>query len=157
MKFFFVLFTVMIAQLISCTCSFAQMKLKDSYAGPSVALMVDKTVVAFSGNYEYEFLETSSGLFGAGITARYWNWNSDATGNMVIAGQLNYNFSKINDGALVPFVGLVAGTNFNASQGFYWWQGGIRYFYAKNAALTGRIGLGNMGHVAPEIGIDFRL
>ncbi|MDD5360486.1 MAG: hypothetical protein PHN88_00020 [Ignavibacteria bacterium] len=132
------------------------MKLHDNLAGPGITILTDKSAVLFSGYYEHELLETPSGLFGGGAVVKYSNLGSVVLKNAFLGGQISYSFTKINGGKIIPFVGLMAGTDFQFAAAWYCTQAGVRYFFKDNLAVTGRFGFGNNWFISPEIGLDFR-
>ncbi len=147
-----ILFAVLI--MLGATGVSAQMKEGDRLAGPTVGIVTQSGSISLGANLEYEIAQMGSGVFGLGATFRYWT--SSTLNSSVLGGQLNYNFNKIGDGKIVPFIGIMVGFNFAGSDLWAWGQSGVRYFFHKNLAGVARIGLGNNSFASPEIGVDFK-
>ncbi|MCE1165604.1 MAG: hypothetical protein LWX07_09415 [Bacteroidetes bacterium] len=155
MRIFFVMTAIIFAIVLSDKAE-AQLKLHDNLAGPGFSVLADKSAVLFSGYYENEVTQVSSGLLGVGLTVKYSNLGSTTENNVFVGGMATYNFRNIGESGFVPFVSLTAGTDGGLKTAWYCTQAGVRYFVSGNMAVTGRFGLGNKWLISPEIGLDFR-
>lgn len=135
----------------------SQVEDNDMLGGPTVGFLFENSDISIGGNFEYVAggLNTElPGKFGFGAVLRYWSAISNR--NTILGPQANFHFTKVGDGKLVPFAGVVAGINVNSSTIWLWAQGGIRYFLTPNLSFVGRIGIGNRDFASPEAGLDFR-
>ena len=147
---------LLFALIIFANVSFAQMKLHDNYAGLSVSSEIDNEVMSFNMNYEHELIKTGRNLIGIGASVKHLNWGSTLSGNVFVSGQVNYNFANIGDRELVPFVGVMFGTNINYKKKYYIGQAGLRYFTEKNLTMIMKYGIGNRSYVVAEVGVEYR-
>ncbi len=155
MRIFFVM-TVMIFTVIFSHYAAAQLKLHDNLAGPGFSVLTDKSAVLFSGYYENEIAQISSGLFGAGVAVKYCNLGSTISNNVFFGAMVTYNFRNIGESSFIPFLSLTAGSDGSLKRAWYCTQAGVRYFTNEKMAITGRFGFGNNWFISPEIGLDFR-
>jgi|WetSurMetagenome_2_1015567.scaffolds.fasta_scaffold280570_2 hypothetical protein len=142
--------------LIYCGSSSAQIKLHNNIVGLSISGEIDNEVVIFSGNYEHELLSVGPGILGIGLCTRYINWDNVVNRNTIFAGQINYNFTNIGDGKLVPFMGFAVGSNIEFQDSYYWGQTGLRYFFNKNLSIIAKYCLSNRSNIAPEFGFEYK-
>ncbi len=144
------------ALVIFTNVSPAQMKLHDNFAGLSVSSEIDNKVMSFNLNYERELIKAGENLIGVGASVKHLNWGSTMSGNVFVSGQVNYNFANIGDRKLVPFVGVMFGTNINYKVKYYIGQVGLRYFTGKNSSMVMKYGIGNRSYVVAEVGVEYR-
>ena len=147
---------LLFALIIFTNVSFAQMKLHDNYAGLSVSSEIDNKVMSFNVNYEHELIKSGQDLIGVGASIKHLNWGSTMSGNVFVSGLVNYNFANIGDRKLVPFVGLMFGTNINYKVKYFIGQVGLRYFTGKNLSMIMKYGIGNRSYVVAEVGVEYR-
>lgn len=155
----------------------AQYTPEKHYAGPSIGLSFLGSSFQFGGNYEYGINIENFGIIGIGGILRYWGYSENFTGgkwsytNILIGAQGNYHFTIKNNEQLDPYAGIVLaydggsvsysgpGKNYpTPSHGGLWIgaQGGIRYWFNPDLALTARVGFGTLSYGALEIGLDIK-
>lgn len=155
----------------------AQYTVGKHYAGPSIGLSFLGSTFQFGGNYEYAMDIPNFGKIGIGTILRYWSYSENFTGgkwsytNILIGAQGNYHFVINGNELLDPYAGIViaydggsvsySGPNKKyptPSHGGLWIgaQGGIRYWFNPNFALTGRVGFGTLSYGALELGVDLK-
>ena len=175
--------TITNAFLIAIICFLFHSPLKAQYAsgkhyaGPSIGLSFLGSTFQFGGNYEYGIHIENFGNIGIGGILRYWGYSENFTGgkwsytNILIGAQGNYHFEIPGNERFDPYAGIVLaydggsvsysgpGRNYpTPSHGGLWIgaQGGIRYWFNPNLAVTGRVGFGTLSYGALELGVDLK-
>ncbi len=148
------------------------------YAGPSIGLSFLGSTFQVGGNYEYALNVENFGMVGIGGVLRYWGYNENFIvgkwkyTNILIGLQGNYHFTIKEYEQLDPYAGIVLAydggsvsydgpNNSNyptPSHGGLWIgaQGGLRYWFNPNFAVTGRVGFGSLSYGALEVGLDVK-
>jgi hypothetical protein len=156
--------------------SYPQFVTGKHYAGPMIGLSFLGSTFQIGGGYEYGIDIENFGKIGVGGLIRYWSYSESAGPyqwdytDFLIGAQGNYHFN-LSDTRFDPWAGLVlaydAGSaDFDGPLGFYaepsygglWLglHGGLRYWIQPNLALSSRIGFGNLGYGALDVGVDFK-
>lgn len=159
------------------TTTNAQLELNKNYAGVSAGMSFLGSAGQLGLNYEYALELKDFGSVGVGGIFRYWGYNENVLAaswkysNFVIGVQGNYHF-KLSDDTFDPWAGIIVAinsssvtwkgngvnTNPTPSSGGMWLAAncGLRYWFAPNFALTGRLSFGNLGYGSLDIGVDYK-
>jgi hypothetical protein len=169
--------TGLIIGLLLQASVYAQFTFEKHYAGPSIGFSFLGSAFQFGGNYEYGIRIENFGNIGIGGVLRYWDYRENFTGgkwsytNILVGVQGNYHFEILGNVQFDPYAGIVlaydggsvsySGPVRNSTippHGGLWVgaQGGIRYWFNPNLAVTGRVGFGNLSYGSLELGVDLK-
>lgn len=168
---------MLIIFIAATTVSLAQFETGKNYAGPMIGLSFLGSTFQIGGGYEYGIEVENFGKIGVGGIVRYWSYSENfglgewEYTDFLIGAQGNYHF-VLNDKRFDPWAGLVLAYNAGSvdftgpagvfypepSHGGLWLglHGGLRYWLQPNLALSSRIGFGNLGYGALDVGVDFK-
>lgn len=160
------IFMVIIFMCVA-SATFGQLREKDNLMGGTLGFWTSKSSPTYGFNFENEITQAGPGTFGLGAILRFSNYTQDERdkfSNVFAGGQANYNFTQIESGKFVPFVGLVIGffssspedNSLKESGLWTWGQAGARYFFSPTVAGVARFGFGNYKFDALELGVDFK-